>query len=139
MRHILWSVVLLGVVTVGAASAADRPSRGGLYDSVQISTVTGDEGGVRLQVNDGPSPTVDFTLCEGACLAPHRFPAEITGDRLSFVYVEALTDVHGRPSGEIRARVEGRFVAKGVMLKIDFLNSPHDDKEGFSLIPRARP
>jgi hypothetical protein len=135
MRPILLPLALLSALAAGSATAGDR---GGLYDSVQISTVTGDEGGIRLQVNDGPSPTVDFTLCEGACLASHRFPAKIEGDRLTFVYVEANTDVQGRPAGETRALVEGRFVPKGLMLKIDFLNSSHDDDEGFSLIPRVR-
>jgi len=127
----------LGVMAASTAFAA-APSRSGLYDNVQISNVTGDQGGVRIRVNEGPSPTVDFELCEGGCVGLHRFPAKIEGDHLSFVYVEHYTDAQGRPAGETRARVDGRFVAKGLMLKIDFLDSPRDDNDEFSLIPRVK-
>jgi hypothetical protein len=137
MRPSLALLTVLGLAAATSALAAPS-SRSGLYEHVEISKITGDEGGVRIRVNDGPSPTVDFALCEGACLAPLHFPAKIEGDRLSFTYVERAMDLQGRPGDEMRARVEGRFVPKGLMLKIDILNNPHDDNDGFSLVPRVK-
>jgi hypothetical protein len=137
MRRYLVILAALSVATSTMAFAAN-PDRSGLYEDVRISEVTGDEGGVRIRVNDGPSPTVDFALCEGSCLTPLRFPAEIAGDRLSFTYVERATDLQGRPGDETRARVEGRFVPKGLLLKIDFADNPHDDDGKFLLIPRVK-
>ena len=130
MRHILCAVALLGAMTAGASSAADRAGHGGLYDSVRISTVTGDQGGVRIRVYDGPSPTVDFELCEGWCNGSEVFPAKIDGDRLTFTYVSRWVSEGGAPGAD-SIRVSGRFVRDGLMLKIG--DAPPE------LVRRARP
>lgn len=135
------SLILMatGLLMVAGTAIAGPVSRSGYFDSVSISAETGDEGGIRIQVNDGPSPTVDFSLCEGACHDPIRFPAQIEGDRLSFLFVEPLFDAKGAKVSETRARVDGRFTARGLLLKMDFLAYPDDDKNGYVLIPRRKP
>ena len=142
MRYRHTVLILAGcllVMSIWFTSAwAASPSRSGFFDSVRVSAETGDEGGIRIQVNDGPSPTVDFALCEGACHEPLRFPAKIEGDRLTFLFVEPLLDMKGAKTGETRAKVEGRFVARGLMLRMDFLDYPGDDKNAYALIPRRK-
>lgn len=137
MRYRHTALILAGCLLATSVWAASA-SRSGYFDSVRISAQTGDEGGIRIQVNDGPSPTVDFALCEGACHEPLRFPAKIDGDRISFLFVEPLLDLNGAKSGETRAKVEGRFVSRGLLLRMDFLDSPHDDKSPYELIPRRK-
>ena len=137
MRHRHAIPILAGCLLATSAWAAG-PSHSGYFDSVRVSAETGDEGGIRIQVNDGPSPTVDFALCEGACHDPLRFPAKIEGDRISFVFVEPLFDMKGAKAGESRAKVEGRFVSRGLLLKMDFLDSPGDDSNAYELIPRRK-
>ena len=117
MRHILWPLALLSVMTASASSAADRAVHGGLYDSVRVSAVTGDQGGVRIRVNDGASPTVDFELCEGWCNGSEVFPAKIDGDRITFTYLSRWVSEGGRPGAD-SISVSGRFVRDGLMLKI---------------------
>lgn len=137
MRFRQTALILATCLLAGSALAAS-PSRSGYFDSVRVSPETGDEGGIRIQVNDGPSPTVDFVLCEGSCHDYLRFPAKIEGDRLTFTYSEPLFDVKGVKSGETRAKVEGRFVSRGLLLKMDFLESSHDNNNPYQLIPRRK-
>jgi hypothetical protein len=137
MRYRHTVLILAGCLLATGAWAAN-PSRSGYFDSVSVSPRTGDEGGIRIQVNDGPSPTVDFALCEGACLDLVRFPAKIEGDRISFVYVEDGFDRDGKKVSETRARVDGRFVSRGLLLKMDFLAYSDDDKDAYALIPRRK-
>lgn len=135
---ILAALSVLGGVAAAPEALAAKPSRSGLYENVRISEETGDEGGIRIRVNEGPSPTVDFTLCEGACLDMKRFPARIDGDRLGFVYVDRTVDLAGRPASETRARVDGRFVSDGLMVKIDFLDYAGDDHDPYVLVRRVK-
>jgi hypothetical protein len=137
MRRIFTTLATLSVVTLAQPGSAAPSARGGLYENVRISSETGDESGVRIRVNDGPSPTVDFTLCEGACLDMERFPVKIDGDRLSFVYVERNTDLAGNPVSETRAKIEGRFVRRGLMVKVDFAGNVADDHDPFVLLRRV--
>lgn len=132
------AILILASCVLATSAGAASPSRSGYFDSVRVSAETGDEGGIQIQVNDGPSPTVDVSLCEGACHDPIRFPAKIKGDRISFLYVEPLFDLKGAKAGETRAKVEGRFVSRGLLLKMDFLDSPDDDKNAYALIPRRK-
>jgi hypothetical protein len=122
-------LALLGVTIAGASSAADRAVHGGLYDSVWISTLTGDQGGVRIRVDDGPSPTVDFELCEGWCNGSEVFPAKIDGDRITFIYMSRWVSESGAPGAD-SIPVSGRFVRGGLMLKIG--DAPPE------LVPRAK-
>lgn len=135
---ILVALSMLGAAALAPGTLAAQTSRSGLYENVRISEETGDEGGLRIRVNDGSPPTVDFTLCEGACLAMKRFPARIDGDRLTFVYVERNVDLAGRPASETRARIDGRFVREGLMVKIDFLDYAGDDNDPYVLVRRVK-
>ncbi|WP_343698473.1 hypothetical protein [Caulobacter sp.] len=123
---------------LASSAEAELYSRSGYFDSVRVSPESGDQGGIRIQVNDGPLPTVEFALCEGSCGEPDFFPATIQGDRLSFVFTEPRYDRSGQKSGERRANVDGKFVAKGLLLKIDFLDSTHDDAGAYELVPRLK-
>jgi hypothetical protein len=138
MTRNLAIILAMGLVASGSMALAASPSRSGLYENVRVSDETGDEGGFRIRVNDGPAPTVDFELCEGACLGMRRFPARIEGDRLNFIYVEQDVDSSGKPVPETRANVEARFVPNGLKLRIDFADYPGDDHGPFTLARRVK-
>jgi hypothetical protein len=128
-RISLLVIALSAVCGPSLAAGAAKVDRSGSYDNVRYIEVADDYVGVRAEVRDGPRPTVDFEVCEGWCNGSEVFPATITGDRISFTYMQRSVDVDGRKSTESIA-VTGRFVRRGLLLKIG-----EGDEE---LLPKAR-
>jgi len=94
-----------------------KPDRSGFYDNLRYIAEADDYVGARLDVRDGANPTVEFELCEGWCNGAEAFPATIEGDRIRFTYLFRKISADGVPSAD-PIPVSGRFVRRGVMLKI---------------------
>ncbi|WP_419317343.1 hypothetical protein ACN2C7_12750 [Caulobacter sp. ErkDOM-E] len=115
MIRVLGIVILLTVLPATAWSG--KGNRSGFYDNLRYIDEADDYVGARLDVRDGPNPTVEFELCEGWCNGAEVFPARILGDQIQFTYLSRWIDQAGA-AGADAIPVSGRFVRRGVMLKV---------------------
>lgn len=93
MKHLVASALIVGLI--GCATTPPTP-RAGLYSDVQFSSESGDYDGYEAEVHLGPTPTVTFTACEGACSETRAWPATLAGATVSFATSEDWTDSEGR-------------------------------------------
>jgi hypothetical protein len=106
------------LLAVAGAAQAQPASALGVYSNVRLSPVSGDLGGMELQLRRGRrGAEVGFVLCEGWCNHAVRVPVTIDRNgRFRFDYVEPLTDENGRPARPNVTRFEARLVPGAVIV-----------------------
>ncbi len=117
VRLRVFAIVLLCGIAGATNVDAAGPRHGGHYNNVRYIEEADDYVGARINVREGPRPTVEFELCEGWCNGSEVFPAKIDGDRISFTYLARWVSENGR-KGADSIPVTGRFVRQGLLLKI---------------------
>ena len=117
VRLCVVAIVLSCVTGLAANVNAAAPHRSGHYNNRRYIEEADDYVGARIDVREGPSPTVEFELCEGWCNGSEVFPAKIDGDSISFTYLSRWVSSDGHKSAD-SIPVTGRFVRRGLLLKI---------------------
>lgn len=116
MRPVL-PLSLLLIALAGPPVAAAELSHSGFYTNLRYIAEADDYVGIRLEVRQGSQSTVEFELCEGWCNGAETFPAVISGDRISFTYLQRSTD-QAEHETFVQVPVTGHFKRRSVMLKV---------------------
>lgn len=117
MRKVFPVLVLTLAAVAGTSGVAAQPDHSGYYTNLRYIPGADDYVGIRLDVRQGASSTVEFEVCEGWCNGAETYPANIAGDRIAFTYRQRLNDGFGHET-VVQVPVTGRFERRGVVVKV---------------------
>jgi hypothetical protein len=132
MRPILASLLVLFMMSdAGVVSAKSTPPIWGVYGDVRYIKEADDLVGIQIELIDGETPSVIFTICEGECRGGKAWPLVITGDELRFRVQDSLIAV-----GETAPGPPTEYVGKWSGTKIVLKSADFPDE--VSTLKKAR-